>query len=101
MSTYMILLYARVVRHSQRNSIPQTAIFALGYLLVWLGFSLFAVVLQWLMALLFVGVAMNLLWIAGLSLIVLAEKLYPTANTVVYVSALILMVSGIVLLVSF
>jgi predicted metal-binding membrane protein len=54
-----------------------------------------------LMALLFVGGAMNLVWIAGLSLIVLAEKLYPRANTVVYVSALVLISSGIVLLVSF
>jgi predicted metal-binding membrane protein len=173
----MILLYARVVRHSQKNSIPQTATFALGYLLAWLGFSLLAVLLQWLleragivhgmmmwstnyvlsgallilagiyqlssmkavclrkcrspaefisshwkmgalqmglkhgaycvgccwglMALLFVGGAMNLVWIAGLSLIVLAEKLYPTANTVVYVSALLLISSGIVLIVSF
>ena len=54
-----------------------------------------------LMALLFVGGAMNLVWIAGLSLIVLAEKLYPTANTVVYISALLLIGSGIVLIVSF
>jgi len=50
----MILLYARVQRHNgQRNgtadlAVP-TAAFLLGYLLAWLGFSLVATSLQWLL----------------------------------------------------
>jgi len=169
----MILLYARVVRHSQKNSMPPTARFAAGYLLAWLGFSLAAVLLQWLlewagvvhgmmmwstsavlsgvllilaglyqlssvksvclqncrapaefisshwkmgplrmglkhgvycvgccwglMILLFVGGAMNLVWIAGLSLIVLAEKLFPSARLVVHGTAVVLILSGLLL----
>ena len=49
----MILLYARVYRHNQpagdSDAIIPTANFLFGYLLSWLGFSLVATVLQWLM----------------------------------------------------
>jgi len=157
----MILLYARVVRHAQRQgqmapAVVPTAWFALGYLIAWLAFSTAAVSVQWglerlglvhmmmmwsldkwlsaaflfaagayqlsplkeiclrscrspfeflsrhwrrgragalrmglghglycvgccwtVMALLFVGGIMNLLWIAGLALFVLIEKVAP------------------------
>jgi len=172
----MILLYARVVRHSRENRFPPTASFAGGYLLAWLGFSLAAVLLQWLleragvvhgmmmwstsallsgvllilaglyqlsslksvclrncrapaefisshwkmgplgmglkhgvycvgccwglMVLLFVGGAMNLVWIAGLSLIVLAEKVFPSARFVVHGTAVVLISSGLLLCLS-
>jgi len=48
----MILLYARATRHSQSNGqlgrgAASAATFAAGYLLVWLGFSLAATLLQW------------------------------------------------------
>jgi predicted metal-binding membrane protein len=153
-----VLLYARVHRHAQERSegLAPTGAFVAGYLLVWLGFSLAAVVAHWalqrsgllsaatmgsqskwlsggvliaaglyqlsplqglclrhcrspaaflaqhwrpgvagairlgvlhgaycvgccwlLMALLFVGGVMNLVWIAALTLVVLAEKLLP------------------------
>lgn len=48
----MILLYARATRHAQgsgrlqQGAVP-TAIFAGGYLLAWLGFSMIAAVLMW------------------------------------------------------
>ena len=50
----MVLLHARAVRHGQRRGriapgpVP-TVWFLAGYLLVWLGFSLAAVALQWLL----------------------------------------------------
>jgi len=167
-----ILLYARVVRHAQgRGQMEATAIptaaFAAGYLLAWLGFSLLATGLHWvldtlglihgmtmwsrsealsatvliaaglyqlsplktvclnhcrspadflsrhwrkgtagalrmglshgaycvgcccfLMGLLFVGGVMNLLWIAGLTVLVLAEKLLPHGMWVARLSGL-------------
>jgi len=146
-----ILLYAHVHRHSFRTGAPPTMAFLAGYLGCWIGFAMFAAVLQlaiaspmsmalesraasgmvliaaglyqlspfkdaclsrcrspaqfisrhyrpgawgafrlgllhgaycvgccWLlMALLFVGGVMNLAWIAGLTLLVAAEKLLP------------------------
>lgn len=50
----MILLYARVTRHAQaRGQIAPTAVptlaFATGYLLAWLGFSVAATTLQWML----------------------------------------------------
>ena len=48
----MILLYARATRHAQaagkleQGGVP-TAVFAGGYLVMWLGFSLLAATLQW------------------------------------------------------
>jgi predicted metal-binding membrane protein len=157
----VILLYARATRHSQKGAetsprVVPTALFAGGYLIAWLGFSVLAVALQFgferagltspmlmwsldpwlsvglllaagiyqltplkqiclehcrtpaqflsshwrpgrvgallmglhhgafcvaccwaLMALLFVGGIMNLLWIAGLAIFVLIEKIVP------------------------
>ena len=179
----MILLYGRVHRHGQkRGQIPHaivpTAMFASGYLLAWLGFSLLATVLQWyfeiagllsqmmmwsnslhlsaalliaaglyqltplkhaclehcrspasflsqqwrpgqwgavrmglshgtyclgccwmLMALLFVGGTMNLVWIAGLTVLVLIEKLAPYGGRIAQVSGLLMAGTGVVLLV--
>ena len=48
----MILLYARATRHAQstgqlQQGVVPTVVFAGGYLLVWLGFSLLAAALQW------------------------------------------------------
>ena len=48
----MILLYGRAMRYAQNADQPErgvvpTAAFAGGYLLVWLGFSLLATILQW------------------------------------------------------
>ena len=47
----MVLLYARVMAHAQKNSTSQklipTAYFIVGYLVVWLLFSLLATLLQW------------------------------------------------------
>ena len=48
----MILLYARVTRHAQKQgqlapAVVPTAWFALGYLIAWLAFSAVAVLLQW------------------------------------------------------
>ncbi|MCH9699532.1 MAG: DUF2182 domain-containing protein [Gammaproteobacteria bacterium] len=48
----MILLYARAYRHQQKlgrlpGAIAPTLMFATGYLLAWLGFSLIATVLHW------------------------------------------------------
>jgi predicted metal-binding membrane protein len=178
----MILLYARVRRHSQRRdgstggSIP-TAIFLTGYLLAWLVFSLVATVLQWaleqvglvhgmmmwsnsailsgvfllaagtyqfsplksvclthcrgpasfltqhwrkgslgalqmglehglycvgccwfLMLLLFVGGIMNLVWIAGLAIFVLLEKLLPRGVQVARWSGGMMVLAGAYLL---
>lgn len=162
----MILLYARVARHAQKRGqmapgTPPIYIFALGYLFIWLGFSLLATLAQWglekaglvhamlmwststtltalllttaglfqltpvkaaclqhcrapadylsrhwhrgragafrmgmvhgawclgccwaLMALLFAGGIMNLVWIAGLAIMVLIEKLAPHGERV-------------------
>lgn len=49
----MVLLHARVARHAQAagkdadGSLNRTAVFAAGYLLVWLAFSVIAAALQW------------------------------------------------------
>lgn len=51
-----------------------------------------------LMALLFVGGAMNLVWIAGSSFFVLVEKLYPSVKSIVYISGVILVSAGLFLL---
>ena len=47
-----------------------------------------------LMALLFVGGVMNLLWIAGLTALVAAEKLLPHGKAIAWVSAAALILSG-------
>lgn len=174
----VILLYARAMRYAQGNgqlgrSVVPTAAFAGGYLLVWLGFSLFATLLQrglersggisamwmasahaglsaaililaglyqlspwkhrclnhcrapaeflsrhrrpgrlgavrmgiehgafcvgccWLlMALLFVGGIMNVLWIAVLAIFVLLEKLAPQGCRFARVTGIVLVVWG-------
>lgn len=170
----MVLLYSRVLRHNQATAAVQplqgSACFVLGYLLVWLAFSVAAVMAQWaleqlgllhsmmmwstsqacsalllsaaglyqlspfkerclhqcrapaefiaryrrdgplrmglrhglfcvgccwlLMALLFVGGAMNLLWILGLSVLVLLEKLLPAACGFRRGSAALLLAAG-------
>jgi predicted metal-binding membrane protein len=51
-----------------------------------------------LMALLFVGGVMNLLWIAGLTLLVAAEKLLPGGRWIARIAGLALIVWGVVLL---
>jgi predicted metal-binding membrane protein len=53
-----------------------------------------------LMLLLFVGGVMNLIWIAGLSLIVLAEKLLPHGERLRLALGLLLMVAGLGLIVA-
>jgi len=53
-----------------------------------------------LMALLFVGGVMNLLWIAGLTLLVAAEKLLPRGPTIAHVAGAALIGVGIVRLVT-
>jgi predicted metal-binding membrane protein len=179
----MILLYARATRHAQGGGRMQpgassTAAFAVGYLVVWLGFSIGATILMWvleragvlsvtrmgstaawfsgglliaagiyqfsplknvclrvcrapaeflsrhwrpgasgamrmgiehgafcvgccwvLMALLFVGGVMNLLWIAVLAIVVLAEKLAPAGFWVARVSGGVLIAWGVATLV--
>lgn len=52
------------------------------------------------MTLLFVGGAMNLIWIVGLAVLVLVEKLFPTAKMIVYASGFLLVSSGAALLIS-
>ena len=175
----MILLYARVTRHAQMKgqmeaaAVP-TSIFAFGYLVAWLGFSLAATALQWaleqaglmhammmwslnpwlsgglliaagayqlspikdiclrhcrspaeylarhfrkgrwgalqmglrhgiycigccwfLMALLFAGGIMNLVWIAGLAIFVLVEKLAPYGQWIARVSGVLFVAGGV------
>ncbi len=175
----MILLYARFTRHAQEKgqmegtAVP-TAVFGLGYLIAWLGFSLAATALQWgleqaglmhammmwslnpwlsgglllaagayqlspikdiclrhcrspveylsrnfrkgrwgalniglrhglycigccwfLMALLFAGGIMNLVWIAGLAIFVLVEKLAPYGTWFARISGLVFVTGGI------
>jgi predicted metal-binding membrane protein len=177
-ATPMILLYARVYRQAQTkqqiNSSSSIPAFVVGYLLIWLGFSLAAVLLQclleqlglvhgmmmwiserhlsaglliiagiyqfspikhaclkqcrspvefisrhwqqgnlgalkmgishgtfclgccWiLMLLLFAGGIMNLVWIAGLAIIVLAEKLLPIGQMISRLLGMLLCVSGL------
>ena len=178
----MILLYARVYRHAQSNnqldnSIIPTSLFASGYLISWLAFSLFVIILHWglekselvhsmmmwstsiklsavfliiagiyqfsplkhaclthcrspaeflsknwrnsrigamqmgikhglycvgccwvLMGLLFVGGIMNLLWIVGLAIFILLEKVTPFGNEIAKVSGAAMMLVGISLL---
>ena len=176
----MILLYAQVHRHAQKQSQQQsmvpTAAFAGGYMVAWLVFSMVAVLLQWgleqagvlhtmlmwstnavlsgcfliaaglyqlsplknvclnhcrspilflsqhwrkthlgafrmglehglycvgccwfLMALLFVGGIMNLVWIAGLAIFVLLEKLSRYGVWIGRVSGVLMMVVGLYL----
>lgn len=174
----MILLYARVVRHGQRKgqidaAVVPTAVFGLGYLTAWFGFSTAAVLLQWcleqvglmhmmkmwsvnkwltgallvaaglyqlsslkqvclhhcrtpmeflsqhfrpgrlgalrmgighglycvgccwvLMALLFAGGIMNLVWVAGLAIFVLIEKLAPIGPVVARATGVVLLAGG-------
>src|SRR5215470_14507245 len=52
-----------------------------------------------LMALLFVADVMNLLWIAGLAIIVLAERVLPGGVGVSRVVGVLLLVAGVVVLV--
>jgi predicted metal-binding membrane protein len=178
----MILLYVRVMRHEQaKGSLPDVAApaawFLAGYLLVWLGFSMAAVTLQWgleqaglmhrmmmwsldrwlsagllfaaalyqvtplkeaclrfcrspaeflsrhwrpgrggamrlglrhgafcvgccwiLMLLLFVGGIMNLVWVAGLAIFVLAEKLLPWGRAVTWGGSALLAVGAVYIL---
>jgi predicted metal-binding membrane protein len=168
----VILLYGRVMRHA--GAPVASTIFTTGYLVAWLGFSVLATLLQWvleraalishifmwssstgltasllaitgiyqltplkraclrhcrspvelivhyqrpgrlgalvmgirhgsycvgccvlLMALLFVGGLMNLLWIAGLSILVLVEKIAPARVPVAQLSGLALLAMGI------
>jgi predicted metal-binding membrane protein len=49
------------------------------------------------MALLFVGGVMNVLWIAGLALYVLFEKVVPAGHWLAYASGAILTIWGIVM----
>jgi predicted metal-binding membrane protein len=53
-----------------------------------------------LMALLFAGGVMNVLWIAALSILVLAEKLVPLGRTLPRAAGIVMITSGLVLLVS-
>ena len=183
-ATPMILLYARVTRHAQKKgqmegtAVP-TAVFGLGYLIAWLGFSVAATALQWaleqaglmhammmwslnpwlsgglllaagayqlspikdiclrhcrtpadylsrnfrqgrrgaltiglrhglycigccwfLMALLFAGGIMNLVWIAGLAIFVLVEKLAPYGRWFARASGVLFIAAGIYVMVN-
>lgn len=175
----MVLLYARAHRYERKlgrlqETTTPTAAFVLGYLLVWLAFSVVAAGLQWalesaglvhamllwsidpaftsfllvlaglyqmtplkqaclqqcrspaqflsrhfkpgaagafatgarhglfclgccwlLMALLFAGGVMNLVWIAGLSIVVLAEKLLPRGELVARASGSVMIAAGL------
>jgi predicted metal-binding membrane protein len=51
------------------------------------------------MALLFVGGTMNLVWIAGLTVLVLLEKVLPGGRRMSTASGLILLVAGSALLI--
>jgi predicted metal-binding membrane protein len=171
----MLLLHAAVLRQRRGGASPlgRTALFALGYLLVWTGFSVVATVAQWwlhgallltsmmgaaaspllggalllaagafqwtpvkraclhhcrspihflaagwregvggtlamglrhglycvgccwfLMALLFVGGVMNLLWVAGIAAYVLVEKLAPAGHLIGRAAGLLLVAAG-------
>ena len=73
----------------------------LGALRLGLLHGAFCVGCCWLlMALLFVGGVMNLLWIAGLTLLVAAEKLLPRGEILARVSGVILIAWGIFRLVA-
>jgi predicted metal-binding membrane protein len=73
---------------------------ALGSLCIGLRHGLYCVGCCWsLMALLFVGGVMNILWIAGLTIFVLLEKIIPTGRVISRISGLGLMVWGSWLLV--
>ena len=68
----MLLFYARVMQHAQKNSISQkfipTAYFVAGYLVIWLLFSLLATLLQWRLEqqdLLSMNLVTNNRWISG------------------------------------
>ena len=72
----MVLLYASVIKHAQKNSTSQnlipTAYFIAGYLVIWLLFSLLATVLQWKLEqqnLLSMNLISNNHWISGSLLI--------------------------------
>ncbi len=183
-ATPMVLLYARVCRHAQKQgrmakTLIPTMAFTLGYLLAWLVFSLAAVGLQWalekaglmhsmmmwststklsaaflimagiyqlsplkhvclkhcrspvdflsrnfrsghggalfmglhhglycvgccwfLMVLLFAGGIMNLVWISGLAIIVLLEKLLPYGQWFARITGGLLLAGSVVLLVA-
>ncbi len=175
----VILLVAAISRRRAgvSGTVPATTLcFASGYVVVWLGFSVFATILQWrldtaallsarmaasgvmlagliliavgayqwsplkqaclrhcrspldfllhhwregaagalssgirhglfclgccwmLMALLFVGGLMNLVWIAGISLLVLAEKIFPWGGRMSRIAGLVLIAWGAVTL---
>src|SRR6266511_2839134 len=96
----------------QGKPLAASAYFAAGYLVAWIGFALAASLAQWalersallspmmedasdvfggavligccwaLMALLFVGGVMNVLWIAAIALLVLAEKVVPAGRII-------------------
>ena len=68
----MVLLYARVMKHAQKNSTTKklipTAYFIAGYLVIWLIFSFFATLLQWQLVqqdLLSMNLISNNRWISG------------------------------------
>jgi predicted metal-binding membrane protein len=52
------------------------------------------------MLLLFVGGVMNLVWIAGLSLLVLAEKILPQVARLSVLLGILLMIAGTGLIIS-
>jgi predicted metal-binding membrane protein len=52
------------------------------------------------MALLFVGGIMNVLWIAGIAVFVLAEKVIPSGHALSRIGGVVLAVAGIWLIVS-
>ena len=178
----IILLYALVMQHAQKNTISQkvipTAYFVAGYLIIWLLFSLLATLLQWrleqqdllsmslisnnswisggllitagiyqfsplktaclklcrtpaqfianymqkgklgalkmglqhgwfclgccwgLMLLLFVGGVMNLLWIVGLSVFVLVEKVFPNTHSLTLLLSISFILWGLAILIA-
>ena len=68
----MVLLYVRVMQHSQKSSVSKklipTAYFVAGYLLIWLLFSLLVTLLQWQLEqqdLLSMSLISNNRWISG------------------------------------
>ncbi len=72
---------------------------ALGALSLGARHGMYCVGCCWiLMALLFVGGAMNLLWIAALSIFVLAEKVFPAKYLISWISGAIFVVAGLWLL---
>jgi predicted metal-binding membrane protein len=72
---------------------------ALGALTSGIGHGAYCLGCCWmLMALLFVGGLMNVLWIAGLAILVLIEKIVPAKRLIPHMLGLVLVAAGLIFL---